>query len=138
MSHISGWTIPLTLAAICLFWLPSSLSPSLSFSFIYLFIFLPDVVANEQLNDSSAGREGASDAICEREGGGAVVSAAVCAGATVVTSAGAREEQQGAGRAAGQTAGEGQSGQQSPAQQTCLHCVVFSSVSLRKSTPAHE
>lgn len=81
-------------------------------------LFSPDVGASEQLDDGSAGGEGALDAICEREGGGAVVSAAVCAAAAVVTSAGAREEQQGARGAAGQTAGEGQSGQQSPAQ----HC----------------
>lgn len=26
MLHFSGWTLPLTLAAICIFWLPSSLS----------------------------------------------------------------------------------------------------------------
>lgn len=86
MSHTSGWTL-----------FPHRSLPS------------PDVGANEQLSDGSAGGEGASDAICEREGGGAVVGAAGCAGAAVVASAGAREEQQGAGRAAGQTAGEGPS-----------------------------
>ena len=100
MSHISGRTLPLVLAAICLSWLPSSLS-----------LLLPDIRANERLSDGPAGREGASDAICKREGGGAVVFAAGCAGAAIITSAGAREEQQGTGRAAGQTAGEGQSKQ---------------------------
>lgn len=64
--------------------------------------------ASEQLDDSSAGGEGTSDAICEREGGGAVVSAADCASTAVIASAGAREEQQGAWRAARQTEGEGQ------------------------------
>lgn len=69
----------------------------------------PDVGPLEKLTDGCAGREGAGDAICEREGGGAVVSASGCAAAAVVPPAGARQEQQGAGRAAGQTAGEGQS-----------------------------
>lgn len=110
--------------------LPPLFHHSLSLSF-----FLPDVGASEQLDDGSAGREGASDAIREREGGGVVFSAAGCAGAAVVTPAGAREEQQGARRAAGQTAGEGQSGQSSRAElssvNSSLHSirlVVFSSI----------
>lgn len=110
--------------------------PPLFHHSLSLSLFLPGVGRSEQLNDSSAGREGASDALREREGGGAVFSAAGCAGAAVVTSAGAREEQQGARRAAGQTAREGQSGQSSQAElssvNSSLHSirlVVFSSIS---------
>lgn len=90
---------------------------------------VPGVGASEQLDDSFAGREGATDAIREREGGGAVVSAAGRASAAVISSAGARKEQQGARRTAGQTAGEGQafgqsSGAQQCAQQSLCSCVL--------------
>lgn len=74
----------------------------------YVCLCLPGVGESEQLNDGSAGREGASDAICEREGSRAVVSAADCPSAAVIASAGAREKHQGARRAAGQAEGQGQ------------------------------
>lgn len=85
------------------------LQPSACPGSLTAFCFLPDIREHEQLNDSSAGGEGAFDAVCEREGGGAVVTAAGRAGAAVITSAGAGQDRQGAGRPAGKTEGEGQS-----------------------------
>lgn len=81
---------------------------SLQTSEAYVCLCLPGVGAGEQLDDSSAGREGATYAICEREGSRAVVSAAGSASAAVITSAGAREKHQGARRASGQAEGQGQ------------------------------
>lgn len=91
--------------------LSPSLSLSLSFSIPYsLFLSrtLPDIGASEQFHEGPPGREGMSDALGERERGGAVVPAAGLAGAPVVAAAGAGEEQPGARGAAGQAAGEGQ------------------------------